>query len=94
MISSTDKAEPTKSEVVKDEFSQADRSEESQASDDNTHNTNSIENEALPEPSDGKDDGAELEPEEEELRNQLLRVMADNENLRKCTEREVVAAKK
>ena len=94
MISSTDKAEPTKSEVVKDEFSQADQSGESQASDDNTQNTDSIENEAPPEPSDGKDDGAELEPEEEDLKNQLLRVMADNENLRKRTEREVAAAKK
>ena len=94
MISSTDKAEPTKSEAVKDEFSQADEYGESQASDDNTHNTDSFENEPLPEPSDGKDDGAELEPEEEDLRNQLLRVMADNENLRKRTEREVAAAKK
>ncbi len=94
MISSTDKAEPKKSEAIKDEFSQADQSGEIQASDDNTQNTDSIENEAPPEPSDGKDDGAELEPEEEDLRNQLLRVMADNENLRKRTEREVAAAKK
>ena len=94
MISSTDKAEPTKAEAIKDEFSQSDQSGESQASDGNIHNIDSIQNEALSEPSDGKDDGAELEPEEEDLRNQLLRVMAENENLRKRTEREVAAAKK
>ena len=94
MTSSTDKAEPTKCESVQDDFSQADQPEESQASDSNTPKTNPIENEAPPESLVDADIAADLEPEEEELRNQLLRAMADNENLRKRTEREVAAAKK
>jgi len=94
MTSSTDKAEPTKSESAQDDFSQADQLGESHGSDSNTPKTNPIENEAPPELSDAPDDVADLEPEEEELRNQLLRAMADNENLRKRTEREVAAAKK
>lgn len=42
------------------------------------------------------DDSEDSDPqaERDELRDQLLRVMADNENLRKRTEREVAAAKK
>ena len=94
MTSSTDKAEPTKPESGQDDFSQADQPEESHASDSNTLKTNPNENEAPLESSLDPDDGADLEPEEEELRNQLLRAMADNENLRKRTEREVAAAKK
>ena len=94
MTSSTDKAEPTKPESAQDDVSQADQPEESHASDSNTLKTNPIENEAPLESSVDTDDGADLEPEEEELRNQLLRAMADNENLRKRTEREVAAAKK
>ncbi len=94
MTSSTDKAEPEKSEVVEDDSSQADSPGESNAADSNTPNTNSTGNEAPPEASDGTDDGPELEPEEEDLKNQLLRILADNENLRKRTEREVAAAKK
>ena len=94
MTSSTDKAEPTKPESAQDDFSQADQPEESNASDSNTLKTNPIENEEPLESSFDPDDGADLEPEEEELRNQLLRAMADNENLRKRTEREVAAAKK
>ena len=94
MTSSTDKAEPTKPESEQDDFSQADQPEESHAPDSNTLKTNPIENEAPLESSLDPDDGADPEPEEEELRNQLLRAMADNENLRKRTEREVAAAKK
>tara|TARA_E500000178_G_scaffold260068_1_gene256913 strand:- start:122 stop:781 length:660 start_codon:yes stop_codon:yes gene_type:complete len=94
MTSSTDKAEPTKPESEQDDCSQADQPEESHASDSNTLKTNPIENEAPLESSFDPDDDADLEPEEEELRNQLLRAMADNENLRKRTEREVAAAKK
>ena len=94
MTSSTDKAEPTKSEPAQDELSQADQPEEIHASDANTPKTNPIDNEAPSESSVEPDDGADLEPEEEDLRNQLLRAMADNENLRKRTEREVAAAKK
>ena len=94
MTSSTDKAEPTKPESAQDDSSQADQPEESHASDSNTTKTNPIENEVPLESSVDSDDGASLEPEEEELRNQLLRAMADNENLRKRTEREVSAAKK
>ena len=94
MTTSTDKAEPAKPESGQDDFSQADQSEESHGSDSDTAKTNPIENEAPLEPSSYPDDGADLESEEEELRNQLLRAMADNENLRKRTEREVAAAKK
>ena len=94
MTSSTDKAEKTKSESARDNVSQADQPEEGHASDRNTSKSNPIENEASPKSSVDTDDGADLEPEEEELRNQLLRAMADNENLRKRTEREVAAAKK
>lgn len=94
MTSSTDKAEPTKPESEQDDCSQADQPEESHASDSNTLKTNPIENEAPLESSFDSDDGADPDPEEEELRNQLLRAMADNENLRKRTEREVTAAKK
>ena len=94
MTSSTDKAEPSKSESAQDDFRQADQPEESQASDSNTLKTSPIENESPLESSVDTDDSADLEPEEEELRNQLLRAMADNENLRKRTEREVAAAKK
>ncbi len=94
MTSDTDKAEPTKPEIAQEEFSQADQPKETYASDSNTPETNSIENESLLEPSVDPDDGADLELEEEDLRNQILRAMADNENLRKRTEREVAAAKK
>ena len=94
MTSSTDKAEPTKPESAQEEFSQADQPNESLASDSNTPETNPSENDAPLDSSVDHDNGADLEPEEEELRNQLLRAMADNENLRKRTEREVAAAKK
>ena len=94
MTSNTDKAEPTKPESAQDDLSQADQPEKSHASDSNTPKTNPIENEAPLESSVDSDNVADLEPEEEELRNQLLRAMADNENLRKRTEREVAAAKK
>jgi len=94
MTSSTDKAEPTKSESAQDDFSQADQPERSHASDGNTLKASPNENEESLESSVDTNDGAGLESEEEELRNQLLRAMADNENLRKRTEREVSAAKK
>ena len=94
MTSSTDKAEPTKPEASENDTSQADQSGDNQATDSNTPNTNSIENEGPPESLAEPNDGAEPKPEEEDLRNQLLRVMADNENLRKRTEREVAASKK
>ena len=94
MTINTDKAESTKPKSEQDGFSQADQHEESHASDSNTPKSKPIENEAPLESPVDPDDGADLEPEEEELRNQLLRAMADNENLRKRTEREVAAAKK
>ena len=94
MTSSTDKAEPTKSELAQGDFPQADQPEESHAPDSNTPKASPIENEAPLESSVDTDDGADLEPEEEDLRNQLLRAIADNENLRKRTDREVAAAKK
>ena len=94
MTSSTDKAEPTKPESAHDNFSQADQSKESHASDSNTPKTHPIENEETLDSLVDPDDGADLEPEVEDLRNQLLRAMADNENLRKRTEREVAVAKK
>ena len=42
------------------------------------------------------EDGADTDPaaERDELKDQLLRLMADNENLRKRTERDMAAAKK
>ena len=40
------------------------------------------------------DDQTSLEEERDELRDQLLRTLADNENLRRRTERELAAAKK
>ena len=94
MTSSTDKAEPPKPELERDEHSQADQAKETHASDSYTPKTNPIESEAPVEPSVDPDDDADLELKEEGLRNQLLRAMADNENLRKRTEREVAAAKK
>ena len=42
----------------------------------------------------GDDDIANLAAERDELRDQLLRTLADNENLRRRTERELMAAKK
>jgi len=42
----------------------------------------------------GDDDIANLAAERDELRDQLLRTLADNENLRRRTERELTAAKK
>jgi len=42
----------------------------------------------------GDDDMASLVAERDELRDQLLRTLADNENLRRRTERELSAAKK
>ena len=42
----------------------------------------------------GDDDKATLAAERDELRDQLLRTLADNENLRRRTERELTAAKK
>jgi molecular chaperone GrpE len=42
----------------------------------------------------GDDDIAGLAAERDELRDQLLRTLADNENLRRRTERELTAAKK
>ena len=40
------------------------------------------------------DDSEEAEDSPQALKDQLLRVMADNENLRKRTERDILAAKK
>ena len=94
MTSSTDKTEPAKSELAQDDISQADQPEESHASSSNTPKASPIENESPLESSSDTGDGVTLQPEEEELRNQLLRAMADNENLRKRTDREVAAAKK
>ena len=67
MTSSTDKAEPTKSESAQDDFSQAAQPEESHGSDSNTPKTNPIENEAPSDSPVDTDDGADLEPEEQEL---------------------------
>ena len=89
MTSSTDKTEPAKSESAQDDISQADQPEESHASSSNTPKASPIENEAPLESSADTGDDATLQPEEEELRNQLLRAMADNENLRKRAERGV-----
>jgi len=47
-----------------------------------------------PDDAGGDDDIANLAAERDELRDQLLRTLADNENLRRRTERELTAAKK
>jgi len=53
------------------------------------------ENNSLPaDDAGGDDDIANLAAERDELRDQLLRTLADNENLRRRTERELTAAKK
>ena len=94
MMTSGDEAEQTKSEQLDEDVkAQTGSAGDSTASvsDDQTDGagqtdtvSSSPEDEAAPETAD----------EQDELRNQLLRVMADNENLRKRTEREVAAAKK
>ena len=66
MTISTDKAESTKPKSEQDGFSQADQHEESHASDSNTPKSKPIENEAPLESPVDPDDGADLEPEEEE----------------------------
>ena len=56
-----------------------------------------LQNDGIDSPSDEVDIGdgqTSLEEERDELRDQLLRALADNENLRRRTERELAAAKK
>ena len=94
MTSTADEAEPTKSESEQDDVTETEQSKEMPATDDRVTDTDSGEVEAHTEPSEEADEVADPDAELEELKNQLLRVMADNENLRKRTEREVAAAKK
>jgi len=94
MMTSGDEAEQTKSEQLDEDVkAQTEPADDSvaPASDGQTDDTD--QQEAAPESSEDETT-TETADERDELKNQLLRVMADNENLRKRTEREVAAAKK
>ena len=97
MMTSGDEAEQTKSEQpdedVKAQTGSAENSHAAGAED----QTDAVQAEAESASSDGEetsDSDSESGIDRDELKDQLLRVMADNENLRKRTEREVAAAKK
>ena len=94
MTSSANEAESTKSDSEQDDVSETKQSKEVPAADDGVTETGSNEVEAHKNLCTEADEEAEPDAELGELKNQLLRVMADNENLRKRTEREVAAAKK
>ncbi len=95
MTNSANEADPTKPEVEQHDVSEAEQSKQTSAADDSAMDAVSGEDEeAHTESSAEADEAVDPEAELEELKNQLLRVMADNENLRKRTEREVAAAKK
>ena len=93
MTSSANEAETTKSESEQDDVSETEQSKEMPAADDGETEIGSNEVEAHKNLCTEADEVADPDAELEELKNQLLRVMADNENLRKRTEREVAAAK-
>ena len=94
MTINADEANPTKPQAVKEDVSETEQPKETLGVDNKTAEIDSTEDEGITEHPVELNEEAHREPEEEDLRNQLLRVMADNENLRKRTEREVAAAKK
>ena len=94
MTSSANEAESKKSDSEQDDVSETKQSKEVPAADDGVTETGSNEVEAHKNLCTEADEEAEPDAELGELKNQHLRVMADNENLRKRTEREVAAAKK
>ena len=94
MTSSTNEAEPKKTEAEKDDISQTEQLKDVIASNESVKDAEDDESGAPKELSEEVNEEDDLDAEQEELKNQLLRLMADNENLRKRTEREVAAAKK
>ena len=90
MTSNANEAEQKKPDIKQDDTSEIEHSKEMLDSDDNEIDAGSVEDKGRTE----ADEELDPDAEQEELKNQLLRVMADNENLRKRTEREVAAAKK
>ena len=90
MTSNANEAEQEKPDIRQDDTSVIEHSKEMLGSDDNEIDSGSVEDKGRTE----ADEELDPDAEQEELKNQLLRVMADNENLRKRTEREVAAAKK
>ena len=94
MMTSGDEAEQTKSEQSDEDVkAQTETVGDSAASASEGQNDDTDHQKASPESSEDET-SAETADERDELKNQLLRIMADNENLRKRTEREVAAAKK
>ena len=94
MMSSANEAEPTKSDSEQDDAAKNEHTKEMPVADDSLTESGSSEFEDHTKPCTEMGEDTDLDAEQEELKNQLLRVMADNENLRKRTEREVAAAKK
>ena len=90
MTNSANEAEQKKPEAEQVDVSGTEQLKDLPASDDSVTDAEPIEDEAHKE----ADEKVDPEIEQEQLKDQLLRVMADNENLRKRTEREVSAAKK
>ena len=94
MTSKANQAEPIKPDAEQDDVTETKQSEEMSAEYESKTDAISGQVEDSTEPSAEANEEADPAAEQEELKNQLLRVMADNENLRKRTEREVAAAKK
>jgi len=94
MMSSANEAEPKKSDSEQDDVAKTEHTKEMPVADDSLTESGSSEVEDHTKPCTEMGEDTDLDAEQEELKNQLLRVMADNENLRKRTEREVAAAKK
>ena len=90
MTSNANEAEQTKPDIKQDDTGEIEHSKKIPSPDDNAQNGGSVEDKVRAE----ADEEVDPDAEQEELKNQLLRVMADNENLRKRTEREVAVAKK
>jgi molecular chaperone GrpE len=94
MMSSSNESEPTKPEAEQENISETEKSKEMSEANESLIDSKSVEDETSTEAHAEADEEADLGSEQESLKNKLLRVMADNENLRKRTEREVAAAKK
>ena len=78
-------------ELLKNENEQL---KETHEAEDSREASKTIDEEVITPPEIEKSNKSEYHSDEEDLQDQLLRVMADNENLRKRTDREIQAAKK
>ena len=94
MMNSSNESGPTKPEAEQENISETEKSKEMSEANESLIDSKSVEDETSTEAHAEADEEADLGSEQESLKNKLLRVMADNENLRKRTEREVAAAKK